>query len=265
MASDYANALEFDQLKEVMRNETVFSGFDEAPIDFNPTFKYDVLHTLKKHRSVRRAITDRAARNIRQSKRAAGLVDEVEEGEESEDSTSEEEEGQDAKSLSSSAWTGVQSAHTAGAEDNGVHDLDLALIPAAENARMNAGSSSTFKTPVLLQHPAAHRAKEKLLGLLQRNSSSQSVTRQAPSGDLATQLAQQRNHGPHQMGAQAMTRSARTSIDVPRPANEASKPPLVRRGTSIKSSGLNTDDALDIPATDRGVYDSSSKQRVPSW
>ncbi|KAG8854012.1 hypothetical protein FRB96_007875 [Tulasnella sp. 330] len=262
---DYANALQFDQLKDVMRNDSVFSGFEEAPIDFDPTFKYDVLHTLKKHRSVRKAITDRAARHLRQSKRAAGLVDEVEDGDDSDESTSEEEDGQDVKSLSSSVWTAAQSVHTADADDDGAHELDLALIPAAENAKMNAGSSSPFKTPVLLHHPAAHRAKEKLLGLLQRNSSSPSVTRSVPSADtLAAQLAQQRNHAPQYMGAPPMTRSARTSVEVPRLTTDPNKSPLLRRGTSIKS-GHTPDDNLDVPATDRGVYDSSSKQRVPSW
>ncbi|TFK28188.1 DNase I-like protein [Coprinopsis marcescibilis] len=45
---DYAQALTFDQLQKLMRDDTKeFSGFKEAPINFAPTFKYDVLRTLK--------------------------------------------------------------------------------------------------------------------------------------------------------------------------------------------------------------------------
>ncbi|KAG8999198.1 hypothetical protein FRB94_006387 [Tulasnella sp. JGI-2019a] len=264
---DYATALQFDQLKEVMQNDTVFDRFEEAPINFDPTFKYDVLQTLKKHRSVRKAIQDRAARHIRRTKRAAGLVEEAEEGEESDSSSSEEDlEGQDGKSVSSSVWTGVQSHHTGDGDGDGVQEVDLALLPAAENAKVNALSSSPFKSAQLLQHPAAHRAKEKLLGLLQRNSSSPAMARPGPSGEsLAAPPALQRNHAPHHAAMPVVTGSAQTSIELPRGTNEPTKPPPLRRATSIKSGGLTLEDGDRVPMTDRGVYDSSSKQRVPSW
>ncbi len=38
----YDDALEFDQLRKIMREpENVFNGFQEAPIVFPPTFKYE--------------------------------------------------------------------------------------------------------------------------------------------------------------------------------------------------------------------------------
>ncbi|KAF6759917.1 hypothetical protein DFP72DRAFT_805883 [Ephemerocybe angulata] len=48
---DYAQALGFDQLLRVMKDGAKeFNGFKEAPINFPPTFKYDVLRTLKRQK-----------------------------------------------------------------------------------------------------------------------------------------------------------------------------------------------------------------------
>ncbi|KAK0562543.1 hypothetical protein OC844_002649 [Tilletia horrida] len=46
----YDQALEFDQLRKVMKDgtSTAFEGFEEAPITFPPTYKFDILSTLKK-------------------------------------------------------------------------------------------------------------------------------------------------------------------------------------------------------------------------
>ncbi|GAA6024517.1 hypothetical protein JCM11491_006684 [Sporobolomyces phaffii] len=49
---DYATALRFDQLREVLLEQpSVFPGFSEGPIAFAPTYKYDVVHRVKKKRS----------------------------------------------------------------------------------------------------------------------------------------------------------------------------------------------------------------------
>ncbi|RXW25597.1 hypothetical protein EST38_g199 [Candolleomyces aberdarensis] len=48
---EYAQALAFDQLRKVMQDDAPeFKGFNEADIDFAPTFKYDVLRTLKRQK-----------------------------------------------------------------------------------------------------------------------------------------------------------------------------------------------------------------------
>ena len=43
---DYAQALGFDQLRNIMQHGDAFEGFNEADINFPPTFKYDVMRTL---------------------------------------------------------------------------------------------------------------------------------------------------------------------------------------------------------------------------
>ncbi|MCO5583325.1 hypothetical protein L7F22_037235 [Adiantum nelumboides] len=52
----YDHALAFDQLKKIMREQPhIFNGFKEAPIKFPPTFKYDVLKTIKAKKNEERA------------------------------------------------------------------------------------------------------------------------------------------------------------------------------------------------------------------
>lgn len=53
----YSTALEFDQLRKVMKEpDSVFQGFEEAPIHFPPTYKYDA---LKVRPSLARALSSR--------------------------------------------------------------------------------------------------------------------------------------------------------------------------------------------------------------
>ncbi|KAH8929166.1 DNase I-like protein [Atractiella rhizophila] len=48
-AKDYDNALKFDQLKEILnQQESCLKGFNEAPIKFPPTYKYDLLKLTRR-------------------------------------------------------------------------------------------------------------------------------------------------------------------------------------------------------------------------
>ena len=51
MHKRYDQALAFDQLGKVLKEGDAFKGFHEAPILFPPTYKYDVLKTLKPKRN----------------------------------------------------------------------------------------------------------------------------------------------------------------------------------------------------------------------
>jgi hypothetical protein len=77
MQKRYDQALEFDQLRKVMRETDTFKGFAEAPITFLPTFKYDVLKTLKsKSGEPRRRLTvrQRVLHRRESSAKAADVV-----------------------------------------------------------------------------------------------------------------------------------------------------------------------------------------------
>jgi hypothetical protein len=56
---EYVQALAFDQLYNIMRNGQAFVGFREAAIDFPPTFKYDVLRTIRHKRRRSKAINQK--------------------------------------------------------------------------------------------------------------------------------------------------------------------------------------------------------------
>lgn len=60
MNKDYKAALEFDQLRTVMKDGQGFIGFNEAEIKFPPTFKYDV---AKRSRTLRRKSWDNRSMN----------------------------------------------------------------------------------------------------------------------------------------------------------------------------------------------------------
>ena len=51
MSPEYAQALAFDQLRKIMEAGRAFVGFQEAPITFPPTFKYDVVRPMRRRRS----------------------------------------------------------------------------------------------------------------------------------------------------------------------------------------------------------------------
>ena len=46
--TDYAQALKFDQLNDLLKEGTILNGFNEEPIKFSPTYKYDVPRTSKR-------------------------------------------------------------------------------------------------------------------------------------------------------------------------------------------------------------------------
>src|SRR5258705_355696 len=51
--SEYAQALEFDQLNAIMKKGAFFDGFREGLINFPPTFKYDVSRPAKRRKRSR--------------------------------------------------------------------------------------------------------------------------------------------------------------------------------------------------------------------
>lgn len=83
----YNDALMFDQLKKAMEDPrtTPLPGFHEAPIDFMPTFKYDVWKSVRAtnremRRSIRKRKGDRTERQSMDSARPGGALEFVPEG-----------------------------------------------------------------------------------------------------------------------------------------------------------------------------------------
>lgn len=252
MLSEYEQALAFDQLRNLMRNGLAFVGFKEGPINFAPTFKYDVLRTLKraKTKSYRPHWKHRADRIVNPLQE----LDEPERDEDDEGEGEEDEEGEGA-SLASSNWTSVRSKIT------DMDDEDVFSDQPSSHA--NAFPHLTHRVSI---SAAAHKAKTKWKALVS-----------PPSGpstpSLAKWLKPKSNTVDGGVAAYFHDQVSNISMDrssTPEPIRKSLSPEpgaygLLRlpRATSTKSVQQSGDD--DTDDDDKGVYDSSAKKRVPSW
>ncbi|KAL0573409.1 hypothetical protein V5O48_008557 [Marasmius crinis-equi] len=257
---DYAQALAFDQLRSLMENGRAFVGFQEGPINFPPTFKYDVLRTLKgsKRRQVKleRWKSDRAQRLTEVSEKDAGEAIEVVDTEEADKSSDDADGEGEAASVASSVWTSTHSRH----RTDGDQDDEVPRIPG-----LSRSSSSKLSLTV---HVAAQKAKTKWLSLMSPTGNPASPTKWLRSKSslvesIQTPRTHRRSHSGDMdpdPGHQPYARSADGSPDLPGDATLLPPPSLGRVG-STKSSVQSDDE----DGEERGVYDTSHKKRVPSW
>ncbi|KAF7330418.1 Inositol polyphosphate 5-phosphatase [Mycena venus] len=159
---DYAQALAFDQLRNLMQSGKAFVGFNEAPIDFPPTFKYDVLRTIKSKRKSRWRTQEEPARRLTEVDEHVDEQDPEDDGEESD----KEGEGEaEAISLSSSVYTSMHSRHGTDGDDDYF------------NPSPSSNAISNFSSPgsrISVSAAALNKAKTKWLSLLSPRISTQS-------------------------------------------------------------------------------------------
>ncbi|KAF9234620.1 hypothetical protein BU15DRAFT_89921 [Melanogaster broomeanus] len=253
---EYAQAFAFDQLKSQMETNSTFSGFSEAPINFPPTFKYDVVSRSK--RRSRRSPADGVDGN--ETEREGGEEEEY----------AEEGEGEgEARSFSSSIWT----LHSKGIASE--HEEEDSFSASTSTPVVNEGGRVAFAA-------AARKAKTKWKSLL-----SPAVV--SPSPPASPVMKWLRNtHGLRDSVVPPKTPAIReppaplvpSTKDLPASVDDPSsnfhrflEPPdkhriLISRsssrGISVKSIPPSP---VDQPNEDDdvAVYDSSHKQRVPSW
>ncbi|KAJ7726045.1 inositol polyphosphate phosphatase [Mycena maculata] len=246
---DYAQALAFDQLRNLMQSGKAFVGFNEAPIDFPPTFKYDVLRTIKQKR--RGSRLDRWRTPGERARRLTEVDEHADEPEPDDDGEDSDREGEaeEAASLSSSVWTSMHSRHGTDGDDDYFHPS-----PSSQAA-------STFSTPGsrISVSAAAHKAKTKWLSLLSP-ASPHSPTKWLRAKQTPLSAARHLST-PAELGIHDSVDldDRPSSLDA---ADRGILRPSLKRLSSTKSS-LPSDDEED--EDDKGVYDSSHKKRVPSW
>ncbi|THH00088.1 hypothetical protein EW026_g2394 [Hermanssonia centrifuga] len=136
---DYAQALAFDQLRKVMQSGEAFVDFNEAPIDFPPTFKYDVLRSKRsKHRSFKRYSKNPALDMIQHEK----LLTEIEERRQDADEERSDEDVEidvEAASVASTAFTS-QSRYTTDGDDPEVEREDYFLSSTSPRTNASTGN-----------------------------------------------------------------------------------------------------------------------------
>jgi hypothetical protein len=183
LSLEYSQALTFDQLLALM-GKGEFPGFREAPIDFPPTFKYDVDLGSKagKRKTVRRAIRklNKERRALREWRKATGrnasrddvgvVVDE------SEIEAENEGEGDDHTSFASTGLAVLSctdDGEFSSSEEGDEGDADEVTVSSAavvakntaKNARGEHGAISEMICSAQ-HHPAARMAKAKWRSLL---------------------------------------------------------------------------------------------------
>lgn len=249
---EYAQALAFDQLLSVMQNGEAFVGFHEAPIDFAPTFKYDVLRTLKRpkrhaSRLDRWKHQDKPHKLVEVEEKDHD--DEQDEREHDDDGDEDEDNQGENASLASSMWT---SMHSRPATDGDEDFFD----------------STTLTTPgsKVSLTVAAHKAKAKWMTLLSPSSPSSPSKWLKARHDVFSPI---RRHT--KMSKSLADFSEKVETDDKRASSleceteKLLKPPPLGRASSARSFATSEDEDARPCYSDKGVYDSSNKKRVPSW
>jgi hypothetical protein len=256
---EYVQALAFDQLYNIMRNGQAFVGFREAAIDFPPTFKYDVLRTIrhKRRRSKHSQPVTEIVAQLSQDHTEAGDQPEAEEHHEGghSDGSSDDDTNGELASVISSGTTTFSHGDQVSDEDN------------------NSGAESDY-----LRRRMAYPQSSG--GLVKRISMSAAQRAKSKWAELVNAPASPRIR----RSRRANTVTSRSGGDGKSPRSVPTTPLLGQRGapsadnasdnilgstTSLRGrvqSHLSlTGDGTAETEDDKGVYDSSSKRRVPSW
>lgn len=266
---DYAQALGFDQLRMLMQHRDALVGFNEADINFPPTFKYDVMRTLKrpKIKSARRAQRDRVLTVNPLMEEPEVHIDVVEAEVENGDVYGDID---DAGSLASS--------NTASLNYRQLSEREPAEDDYFSRTQVLRASTGNLVQKVKTM-AAAQKAKTKWLtrgspvppSLFPNNKSISSPMLSPGNSKWADKTKKSSREGLNGQKAQALP-SLMTSATPPTIDTSSTKsstisksidrsllgPPLSRTDQSKSTSGEEADEA-------RGVYDSSYKKRVPSW
>ncbi|KAH9848408.1 DNase I-like protein [Lenzites betulinus] len=284
---DYEQALEFDQLRKLMAMGDWFAGFNEAAIRFPPTFKYDV-YKRSRHRSFKRPSPKPGASTPRHEKLLSGVVEQDNEsvtmpddrasqrGVEAEDEGEEDGDGDgEAASLASSAWTSLRSRQT----DFDPDDEEMDSSPPSAGVfgqSPPASASSAHLVHKMWSATAAHKAKQKWVALW---TASTSPTGQSPKQKKRHKWRQSWASAKSPPPSRRQSENAADDIPPPSPIDPADpRQSKASRNKEFQAMLLDAENArphkhlalsennVDLEAEEeKGVYDSSHKQRVPSW
>ena len=239
-----------------MRNGQAFVGFREATINFPPTFKYDVLRTIRHRR--RRSRHTHAAVDVIAPQEPVDEGEQPEpEGQHGEGSSEDDTNGELASVISSVTTTYSQPDHTSD-EDN---DSDAE----SDYLRRRIYSQHSGGIVRRISMSAAQRAKSKWAELIHAPSSQRFV--RSPWTNAQT-LQVKSNSGSSSKSPRSVPTtpllSQRSTSSIDHPPDDVLASVSSLKARVHPSPSINGDGTAERE-DDRGVYDSSSKQRVPSW
>jgi hypothetical protein len=222
---DFTQALAFDELRNLMQRGEAFVGFNEALINFPPTFKYDVLRTIKLPKKSSKWSPWKSSESVHD-------LSEIEEKEAQEREDGETaEECEEAASMASS----VRNSKTNFEDD--------VQNPEPSPSHMVTSESAAEKPAVGV---AVDKVKSRWMRLL---SSPRRIHPFKQTHGIGVLLTTNFRTGTSISSAD-FTANRHSLLDKP-------YHPSVRPDPG-ESEAENEDE-------DRGVYDSSYKKRVPSW
>ena len=292
-----------------MKSGEAFVGFKEGPIDFPPTFKYDVLRTIKQKKFLKA-----------NSSKHTLVLSEVEERKDMVEDEPEQE-GGDSVSVRSSAWASNLSrmtSHSSSSSSESGKDKETEVETekekeketdiAAVNTQFNINEANEGVSGIL---QAAHRAKVKWLSRIHNSKESNETPTSSSAGALITrskslthQSPVKRNRRPSTLagskvpvvGKLSTHLTVTSTVSVPvgddaEPVTASSTPEDTSRKStssltteivkgsgevvtklvknisrsSVKRKGHHNRDMKNMEELSKGIYDSSSKRRVPSW
>ncbi|OCH90353.1 DNase I-like protein [Obba rivulosa] len=271
---EYAQALAFDQLRNLMASGEAFNGFQEAAITFPPTFKYDVLKRSKTRRS-RRYSSKPASMRLQHDK----LLTEV--GEEQSQQCAEKQAAQenrdaeegatdDAASVVSSvrtSRTSNNSRYTFNFED----DDDDTTVLSSTRVRASTGMINHK----LWAAAAAHKAKARWHSIVSGSSPGkvqdkvqEKLTKWKVNLSRPTTPAPDGKFPSRPPITPLVPRHRDQDASTIAYSNNSHDPDLQSvKARPSSSRSVNPDEmgVGNIDPEEKGVYDSSHKQRVPSW
>lgn len=229
-----------------------FDGFEEGPIDFPPTFKYDVvrLHKHSKRNKTKQIPQEVSTENLLDSNTPEPVHDD--------DDDLEQEPEMDGVSLMSSMMTSTPSRFTMD-DYTEPDDEDGSLMP--QKSAMSSGNVADK----MWAATAAHKAKTKWKNFLAAAVPHSAVQKQSKRRSLGESLASKsKTADANRIGG---TESSPTPLEstVDGHAVHRSSPSAKSEEGNPLGSPAPDQDVGTIDPEDKGVYDSSPKQRVPSW
>lgn len=276
---EYAQALAFDQLRNVMQRGEAFVGFNEASIDFPPTFKYDVLRSRRsKHRSLKRSSKNPVLDAVQYEK----FLTEIEESRrDAEDDKSDEELDFDGEATSVASTS--YSRYTIEGDDHEKEREDYFL--SGTSPRTNISTSNLVNKD--WYSAAAQKAKTKWISLLStsvphtpvrkwkfkhsQNQSSNPADEPPPTPSLPDSPPPEFRamtfpptpdpSDSKELDSKYLAPSRSTGSSENGRHNASAPLPIGGRTNSTRSTGKGDEKEGDQQFN----YDSSNKQRVPSW
>ena len=266
---DYAQALGFDQLKMLMEHRDALVGFNEADINFPPTFKYDVMRTLKrpKTKSARSSQRDRLLVANPLMEEPEVHVDDVDAEVGNGDVCGDNDDAGSIASSNTASLTYQQLSEREPAEDDyfsRTHILrastgnlvqKVKTMAAAKKAKTRWLSRGSPGLPSLLPGNKSTSSPVLSPGHSKWEDNLRKSSREEIDGQNTPDLSSKMMSATPPTLDTSSTKSSTLSKSIDR---SLLGPPLSRTDQSKSTSDGEVDEH-------RGVYDSSSKKRVPSW